>query len=209
MGFTATHKVTAQTGPARFRPGCRGTSTVEFALVTLMFLVAVLGVVDFARALWQWNLAVRATQVGVRAAVVRDIAALNFRRFDGTLAAPIGDPVPVAAIAPNPTICTRDGCGASLMSLDPDFLDAAAFDRIVTPMRAYDRRIGADNVIVEYRHVGLGLAGNPVGPDIDPVITVRLRDLSFEFLAIAFLQLPAIGLPDFRASLTAEDGRGS
>ena len=188
---------------------CKGTSTVEFALVTLLFLTAVLGIVDFARALWQWNLAVRVTQVGVRAAIVRDFAALNFRRFDGTLAAPIGDPVPVAAIAPNPTICTRDGCGASLMSLDPALLDATAFEGIVAPMRATDRRIGAANVIVEYRHVGLGLAGNPFGPDIDPVITVRLRNQSFEFLAIAFLQLPAVALPDFRASLTAEDGRGS
>ena len=208
MGFTATYKVTARTGHARFGRDCRGTSTVEFALVTLVFFMAVLGVVDFARAFWQWNLAVRATQVGVRAAIVRDTAALNFRRFDGTLAAPIGDPVPVAAITPNPTICTQDGCGASLTSLDPTLLDAAAFDRIVAPMRAYDRRIGADNVIVEYRHVGMGMAGNPVGPDIDPVITVRLRDLRFEFLAIAFLQLPAITLPDFRTSLTAEDGRG-
>jgi len=187
----------------------RGISTVEFALVTLVFLTAVLGVIDFARALWQWNLAARVTQVGARAAVVHDFAALNFRRFDGTLAAPIGDPVPVAAIAPNPTICTRDGCGAALASLDPALLDAAAFARIVAPMRATNPQIGAGNVIVEYRHVGLGFAGNPFGPDIDPVITVRLRDLRFEFLAIGFLQLPSIALPDFRASLTAEDGRGS
>lgn len=182
---------------------------MEFALVTLVFLTAVLGIVDFSRALWQWNLAARVTQAGVRAAIVRDFAALNFSRFDGTLSALIGDPVPVAAITPNPTVCTRDGCGATLLSLDPAMLDAGAFARIVAPMRATDRRIGAGNVIVEYRHLGLGLAGNPFGPDIDPVITVRLRDLRFEFLAMGFLQLPAIALPDFRASLTAEDGRGA
>ncbi len=189
--------------------GVKGISTVEFALVTLVFLIAVLGIVDFARALWQWNLAVRATQAGVRAAIVRDFAALNFHRFDGTLSAPIGGQVPASAITPNPTICTRDGCGASLTSLDAVLLDAAAFARIVAPMRATDRRIAAGDVIVEYRHVGLGLAGNPSGPDIDPVITVRLRDQRFEFLALSFLELPAIVLPDFRASLTAEDGHGS
>ena len=64
-------------------------------------------------------------------------------------------------------------------------------------------------IVVEYRHVGLGLAGNPDGPDIDPIVTLRLRDLGFEFLALGFLQLPAIALPDFRASLSAEDGRST
>ena len=188
----------------------RGTTSVEFALVTVVFLTLVLGIVDFARALWQWNLAARATQIGVRTAVVRAPAALNFRRFDGALAAPHGEPVPAQApqLAPNPTLCAAQGCGASLAALDPALLDAVAFARIVDRMRAHDRRIGPENVVVEYRHVGLGLAGNPEGPDIDPVITVRLRGLSFEFLAVGFLGLPAIALPDFRASLTAEDGLG-
>lgn len=187
--------------------GRRGTSSVEFAMVVVLFLVAVLGIVDFARALWQWNLAARATQAGVRTAAVQDPAALNVQRFDGTLAAPVGEPVPAAALSPNPTICTHDGCGPTLTSTDPALLDAAAFARIVERMHAYHRRIGTENVVVEYRHVGLGLAGNPDGPDIDPVITVRLRGLSFEFLATGFLGLPAIPLPDFRATLSAEDGR--
>ena len=193
----------------RLRRGRRGTSSVEFAAVVLLFLVLVLGIADFARALWQWNLAARATQIGVRTAAVHDPAALNVRRLDGTLAAAVGEAVPAAALDPNPTVCTRDGCGAGLAALDPALLDAAAFARIVERMRATHRRIDAAKVIVEYRHVGLGLAGNPEGPDIDPLITVRLRDLSFEFLAIGFLGLPAIALPDFRATLSAEDGRSA
>lgn len=184
----------------------RGTSSVEFAAVVVLFFVMVLGITDFARALWQWNLAARATQVGVRAAAVQDPAALNVRHLDGTLTAPIGEAVPAAALTPNPTLCTRDGCGAALSALDPALLDGAAFARIVAPMRAVNRRIDAGKVILEYRHVGLGLAGNPEGPDIDPLITVRLRELRFEFLGIGFLGLPAIELPDFRATLSAEDG---
>ena len=199
----------ARSSGVKGRRSRRGVSSVEFALVLVPFLVAVLGVVDFGRALWQWNLAARATQVGVRLAVVRDPAALNIRRFDGSIASPVGEPVPISALDPNPTLCTRDGCGASLDSLDPALLDAAAFARIAAVMNAYNRRIGAGNIVVEYRHVGLGLAGNPDGPDIDPIVTVRLRGLGFRFLALGFLQLPTIDLPDFRASLSAEDGRST
>jgi len=185
----------------------RGITSLEFAMVLTVFLVLVLGVVDFARALWQWNLAARATQVGVRAAAVQDPAALNVRRLDGMLFVPIGDPVPVFALNPNPTLCARNGCGASLASLDAALLDAGAFQDIVARMSAYNRRIGPENVMIEYRHVGFGLAGNPDGPDIDPMITVSLRGLRFEFLALGFLRLPAITLPAFRTSLSAEDGR--
>jgi len=187
----------------------QGGSSVEFAIVAFLFFTAVLGVVDFARALWQWNLAAKATQIGVRVAVVSDLAARNLRIFDGTNAAPIGLPVPVGALSPNPVLCARGGCGAALDALDPALLDGAAFARIVAAMRAFDRRIGADNVVVEYRHVGLGLAGNPYGPDVDPIVTVRLRGMSFAFAAVAFLGLPPLAMPDFRASLPVEDGRGT
>jgi Flp pilus assembly protein TadG len=187
----------------------QGITSVEFAVVAVLFFAAVLAVVDFGRLLWQWNMATQATRIGVRAAAVGDIAALDLRRLDGTLFAPAGDAVPTSAVFPNPTICTRDGCGPALDAIDPAEVDAAAFGRIVARMRAHDRRIGPDNVIVEYRHVGLGMAGNPAGPDIDPLITVRLRGLRFAFMGLAFLHLPPIALPDFRASMTAEDGRGA
>lgn len=186
----------------------RGTSTVEFAAVVFLFLLAVLGLVDFARALWQWNLAARATQVGVRFAVVSDFAARNLSTLDGAVLAPVGTAVPASAVAPNPTVCTAEGCGPEADSTDAALLDRAAFARIVARMRAHHRRLGPDNVVVEYRHVGLGLAGNPRGPDLDPIVTVRLVGLRFEFLALGFLRLPPIEMPDFRASLSAEDGRG-
>ena len=187
----------------------RGITSVEFAVVAVLFFAAVLAVVDFGRLLWQWNLAVQATRIGVRAAAVGDIVALDLRRLDGTLFALAGQPVPADALTPNPTICSREGCGPALGALNPAGIDAAAFDRIVARMRAHDRNIGPENVVIEYRHVGLGMAGNPTGPDIDPLITVRLRDLEFTFMGLAFLHLPSIALPDFRASMTAEDGRGA
>lgn len=52
----------------RVRQG--GATTVEFALVFLLFLVFVLGILDFARLLYTWNAANEATRAGARYAVV-------------------------------------------------------------------------------------------------------------------------------------------
>jgi hypothetical protein len=48
----------------------RGATSVEFALVFLMFLTFVLGILDFARMLYTWNAADEATRAGARYAVV-------------------------------------------------------------------------------------------------------------------------------------------
>lgn len=49
-----------------------GATTVEFALVLVIFLTFLLGVTDFARMLFTWNAATEATRAGARYAVVCD-----------------------------------------------------------------------------------------------------------------------------------------
>src|SRR4051795_13436458 len=49
-----------------------GATTVEFALVLIIFLTFLLGILDFARMLWTWNAANEATRWGARVAVVCD-----------------------------------------------------------------------------------------------------------------------------------------
>jgi len=49
-----------------------GATTVEFALVLLVFLTFLLGIVDFGRMLFTWNAANEATRAGARYAVVCD-----------------------------------------------------------------------------------------------------------------------------------------
>jgi hypothetical protein len=49
-----------------------GATTVEFALVLLIFLMFLLGVVDFSRMLFTWSAANEATRAGARYAVVCD-----------------------------------------------------------------------------------------------------------------------------------------
>ena len=48
----------------------KGAMTVEFALVLLMFLMVVIGIMDFARMLYTWNSASEAVREGARYAVV-------------------------------------------------------------------------------------------------------------------------------------------
>ena len=50
-----------------------GATTVEFALVLMIFLTFLLGVLDFGRMLWTWNAANEATRWGARVAVVCDV----------------------------------------------------------------------------------------------------------------------------------------
>jgi hypothetical protein len=48
----------------------RGATTIEFALVLLVFLMFLLGVTDVGRMLFAWNAANEATRLGARYAVV-------------------------------------------------------------------------------------------------------------------------------------------
>lgn len=50
----------------------KGATTVEFALGLLIFLMLVLGIVDFSRMLFMWSAAQEATRAGARYAVVCD-----------------------------------------------------------------------------------------------------------------------------------------
>lgn len=52
----------------------RGASMVEFAIVVWVFLLLVLGIVEFAFAIFQWSRVVDATRAGVRTAIVSDMA---------------------------------------------------------------------------------------------------------------------------------------
>lgn len=49
-----------------------GATTVEFALVLLIFLMFLLGIIDFARLLYTWNAAAEVTRAGARYAAVCD-----------------------------------------------------------------------------------------------------------------------------------------
>jgi hypothetical protein len=177
-----------------------GTSSVEFAIVSMVFFMMFFGIIDFGRFMWATNSAAKATQVGVRYAIVSDPVASGITDFD-CLAAAGGNGLtcPVAAVTPNPVICTVAGCNG----LGPK--DDAAFDAIVAAMQGIDNRIQPANVEVRYEHIGLGFAGNPFGSDIIPAVTVRLTGLVFSPVTPGFAGAVSINMSEYRTTLTGED----
>lgn len=199
-----------------------GATAIEFALVCIPLLLITIGIMEFSFALFQWNAAEKATQMGVRQAVVSTsvvgVAVGNrLNEFDGTDGgnAP-GDEPPADFVntAGSPIVCTGDGTTGTCTNVGAG-IDAAynntAHVRIVTKMQTIFPRIAAENVAVEYYFMGLGFVGRPCGPV--PSVTVRLQNMTFDFIVIdALLNLvtgggldPSMAMPSFTATMVGED----
>ena len=183
----------------------RGTTTVEFALITSVFFMFFFGIIDFGIAFWEMNSAAKAVQVGVRFAVVNDPVS-DAVNFDGTAAGILkGDPVPIADFnGGNPVVeCTWSGGAASC---DAGTADDAAFMAIVTTMQQFYGKIQPENVVIRMEHVGLGFSGSPFGSSIDPMVTVRVQGVTFNPITPGIsLLAPTITMPPRESSQLAED----
>lgn len=85
-----------------------GATTIEFALGLLVFLMLVLGIMDFARMLFTWNAANEATRAGARYAVVcddTDQQALVLARMQALL-----PQITTVSVAWTPAGCTAATC---------------------------------------------------------------------------------------------------
>ena len=187
-----------------------GAAAAEFALVSILFLSLMLGTIDMARLMWELNSAKAATRAAARLAVVSAPAAQTFVDYDAmTLGLSPGDTVPSTEDGGPPTItCTSSSCTTGA-------LNSGAFAAIVARMQDFYGRIEPENVVVEYRPVGLGLAGNPDGTDVEPLVTVRLcnSDIDADIctpveFAPGILQafgMDPFDMPAVASSLTGED----
>ena len=188
-----------------------GAGAAEFALVLPLLLLLIFGVIDAGRFVWEYNRAEKATQMGARYAAVTDpVLGSGFYNYSFSVNdnVPQGSAVPTSAF--NTVTCTSsNNCGDCTGGAVCGVVayDANAFDNIVARMAAMYPPIAAENVQIEYRNVGLGYAGDPNGPDVAPLITVRLENL--QFTPITSLMLGSIAMPSFATSLTAEDLSGS
>jgi len=187
----------------------RGAGAAEFALVLPLLLLFLLGILDAGRFMWDYNQAEKATQMGARYAVVTEMVPSGLETFSFSISDNIlaGNSVPAANFTSavcNTSSCTCTG-GGVCGSIG---YDAAAFDAIVARMRLMYPPITDSNVIVEYRNIGLGYAGDPNGPDVAPLVTVRLTGLNFQPLSTMIFGT-GVTMPDFRAALTLEDGSGT
>lgn len=186
-------------------------SAAEFALVLPLLLMLLFGIIDAGRFMWEFNQAEKATQMGARLAVVTDPVATGLASYSFAVTGgiPQGTAVPTANF-------TSASCNDSTCSCVPPSgnfcssvgYDATAFANIVARMKMMYPRLAASNVRVEYRNVGLGFAGNPDGPDVSALVTVKVTGLTFRPLTCWVFSCP-ITMPDFRAALTLEDASGN
>lgn len=193
-------------------------SAAEFALVLPLLLLFLFGIIDAGRFMWEYNKAEKATQVGVREAVVTDVIAGGLATSDYALTGTLtqGDRIPASALgkvscksvsgtvscscAPpdGATPCPPDGVGIA---------DSASFARIVTRMRTMKPDITASNVRVEYTGSGLGFAGDPNGMEIAPLVTVRLTGM--QFVPLTGFMFATLNMPGFSTTMPSEDSSGN
>jgi len=184
----------------------RAATAAEFGMVLPLLLLFLLGIIDVGRYMWTLNRVEKATQMGVRYAVVSDpVANVVDTDFVGSYAIPGGNTVPTSifnrATCGSAGACTVIGSASGVSGRN-----AAAFTAIVTWMRNYYPLIDASNVQVIYQNVGLGYSGDPGGPDVAPLTTVQVSGIGFQ---PAILFGGTIDLPPIQASLTLEDGECS
>jgi hypothetical protein len=196
----------------RLAEDCGGSTAAEFALVLPLLLVFLFGIIDGGRLLWEVNRAEKATQEGVRFAVVANPLAGGLATADylGVGGLTQGDIIPASDLGT--VACTQNGCCNPASSCTAPFppvgtFDTTVFNAIYTRMHEMDPAIQKQNVLITYAGSGLGFAGDPNGPQISPIVTVKLTGLTFQ--PITSLALATFTLPDFKSALTAEDLSGT
>jgi Flp pilus assembly protein TadG len=184
----------------------------EFALMLPIILLFMLGLIDAGRYAYDFNRGEKATQIGARVAVVTDplVEELTSYSFSGVTVGGVqlgqGDRIPVAALGTITCTSTSCTCATSPCLGGTLTLDTAAFAVMAARVKQIWPMVEDADITVQYSGSGLGYAGNPNGMDIAPFVTVTLTNLDFT----SFLLLGGtVGFPDFRYTLTMEDGAGS
>lgn len=188
---------------ARLDRNEQGAVMVEFSLVVSMLLLVTFGVIEFGYLWWQMNSAEKATQMGVRKAVVSNPVAKEISTQDcGNNNTPVGTLCNPTGTAFNTAVCTGDTKGGGTCTNGYTF-DPTSFGAIVAWMQAAFPLIKPQNVQVTYSYVGLGFAGRPTPV---PAVTVGLTGMTFDFFALqGFGWSGPLTMPSFEATLTGED----
>ncbi len=210
----------------------RGTTTIEFTIVAVLFFTLTFGIVEFGFLFWQYNSAAKAAQVGARLAAVSNPVWAGLPTLTDDGGSPGGVWQTDYAVE-----CSSSGSGTCVsvgtdavddLEYDGDAMNCLVFgqepgaascrttcdDTATGPeqgMCNLHRRIATDpdaDVIVTYAHTGMGFSGRPGGPV--PTITLQLTGLTFEFFALASLMgFEEIAMPDFKVTMTGEDLSGA
>jgi hypothetical protein len=200
-----------------------GGPLVEVAIILPILILFLFGGVDFMNALYQWNAAAKAVQIGARIAAVSDPIASGLSSIaDNALSSGVasGSPMPDFTVecdgSASACSCTSGACeGMGAYSADAMGLivyGRAGNSGCTPPPSQYfagmcnlHAAIAPQYVTVVYKQTGLGYAGRSLGPV--PTITVSLNaassktKLPFRFF---FLPFAAIAMPQVATTITGE-----
>jgi hypothetical protein len=200
-----------------------GGPLVEVAIILPILILFLFGGVDFLNALYQWNAAAKAVQIGARIAAVSDPIASGLTSIaDSALSSGVvsGSPMPDFTVECDGGAavcsCTSGACeGMGAYSAEAmGFLvyGRAGNGNCTPPASQYfagmcnlHPAIAPQYVTVVYKQTGLGYAGRSLGPV--PTITVSLNaassktKLPFKFF---FLPFAAINMPQVTTTITGE-----
>jgi Flp pilus assembly pilin Flp len=196
----------------------RGSNSVELAFVIPALILLTFGIVDFGRAVFDWNAVEKATQIGARETVIRDPIALPIKDYFGCNV-PTSADVGLLCVDPaggirsqcnfGTVVCTSTGCRRNGAAIASTKVDQATFNAIVAEMRRSLPGLEPENVTLTYRSSKLGFIGKPNGPV--PEVTAEVSGVPFDFLGLdLFGSLrPVYGgnwsAPTLSTTLTAED----
>jgi hypothetical protein len=200
----------------------KAASAAEFAMVLPAALLLLFGVIDVGRYAWQLNEYEKATQMGVRYAVVTNLASTALAADNLTW---VGRPYcddgigglrncnageTISASGLGTITCTQARCeiAGAFPGTFATGVEQAVFDDVVARMRTFQPRIAPEDVSVEYRGSGIGFAGDPNLPEVSPIVTIRVNNAQYSPITLSPFG-GSVPLPDFSYSLTLEDGQGS
>lgn len=199
---------------------------VEMTIVAPLLFALTLGFVDFGYALYQWNGATKAVQVGARLASISDPVVSKTTLANAAPSDVPGAPVPADAYL---FICQYTGNTGACKdkngtSTNFDTNASNAFSRIfrgdtavtnddACPALTGTQRPGMchffpgllrTNIVITYSATGLGFQTRLNGPV--PTITVELQNRTFQFFFLSGLMgFGNINMPSMLSTVTGED----
>lgn len=190
---------------AKFLKDEIGGATVEFVAIMPIFLIITFFIVEITLALFWWQTAVKAAQVGVRRAIVTDwivATPVNLTNIPASGAPQYGTACDITLGTGdpcyNPAVTKLTCTGAACANQTP-------FNYVYGCMKAILPNLQQNNVTVTYRYAGVGFVGSPLEPAVTVTISGVPFPLGFADLLGQIFGVPLKTIPDMSATLTAED----
>lgn len=187
-----------------------GGVLVEATVMLTILLVFMLGSVDFLMAMYQWNAATKAVEIGARIAAVSSPVSSDLPSITGLGGGNPGDPMPAFT-----RVCDGASSSCSGGTFSQSALDTIVYGRgsaacgdstaiYNTGMCDIFSRILPANVAITYTQTGLGYVGRPGGPV--PTIILSVQNLTFQFVFLGGLMgMGNIQIPGLTTTITGED----